>query len=51
MIKTNNINKKHKIENTNIIYLAILLLKQQDIKYKQIGNINDNSLKMSPKYN
>ena len=51
MIKTNNINKTHKIENTNILYLAILLFKQQDIKYKQIGNINANNLKRSLKCN
>lgn len=46
MIKTNNINKTHKIENTDIIYLAILLFKQQDIKYKQIGNIMHIPLKL-----
>lgn len=51
MIKTNSINKTHKIEDPNIIYLAILLLKQQDIKHKQIGNINANNLKTSLKYN
>lgn len=51
MIKTNNINKTHKIENTNIMYLAILLLKYQDIKYKPIGSINANNLKMSLKCN